>query len=601
MSGEIADFRLWRFGCFSPEGDPFLEGLVMKLEFHNPAGKTEITFCHAARLSSLSNKRIGFLSNGDWQSFRSFPLLKAHLEADIPGIEVLPLDAFPEGTDFIAQDATIEAIKNSGVDAVIVGNAACGACSTACGVAAGRLEASGIPTVTIIREEFVNVVRNAVSGLGLPADLSMVTFPLELFTPDSDLTPISARRHEIYAGLTSWTRQALDDAEGGMVAVDGRDYEDAVAKANHLFLINRWGDGLPLWPATRGRVDWILRGTDLPRDHLLGKFPPRGGLATVEACAVALAMAGGRPEYLSVLISAVEAILDSRSNGEQMQATSTGTFPVVIVNGPIAKQIRLNSGFGCLGPDSQHPAGAAIGRALRQLQQNLGGAQPGSGAMAPWGAMRYTNAVFAEDEDGLPEGWLPHGTERHGFTPGTNSISFFWASGATNIVRRGAKEETLEEDVVQGLHRMAGFLAAPSVHYAIGYGDGTPGAVLLTKVVAGYLAKAGWTKEKTRQFLWEHSKIPQEVLRRNGSIPWFEISGDRLGRESVALDPWPIAAKPENIILTVAGGGHPTHAFWLQAIARHVIGREIVVPRALDDLLYEANKELGCGADACMI
>jgi hypothetical protein len=64
----------------------------MRLEFYNPSGKTEITSSHAPRLSSLSNKRIGFLSNADWQSSRSFPALKSHLEADIAGVELLPLD-----------------------------------------------------------------------------------------------------------------------------------------------------------------------------------------------------------------------------------------------------------------------------------------------------------------------------------------------------------------------------------------------------------------------------------------------------------------------------------------------------------------------------
>jgi hypothetical protein len=312
-------------------------------------------------------------------------------------------------------------------------------------------------------------------------------------------------------------------------------------------------------------------------------------------------MAGGRPEYLPVLLAAVAALLDPKANSEQMQATSAGTFPVIIVNGPIGKQIRLNSDFGCLGPDAQHPAGASIGRALRQLQQNLGGAQPGAGSMAPWGAMRHLNAVFAEDEDNLPQGWLPHGTERHGFAPGTNSVSFFWATGAANIVRRSARKATLEEDVLQGLHRIAGYLAAPNMHYINGYSAGTPGALLLTKVVAGYLATTGWSKDKTRRFLWEHSKIPLENLRRNGGVEWFGRSGDQLGRESVGTDPWPITARPENLILVVAGGGHPTHAFWLQAIARNVVGREIAAPRALDELLSEATRELGCGADTCML
>jgi hypothetical protein len=170
-----------------------------------------------------------------------------------------------------------------------------------------------------------------------------------------------------------------------MLSVEGASYEDALNKANQLLLTNLWGDGLPLWPATRERVDWILRGAAFPRAHVIGKFPPRGGVTTVETCAVALAMAGGRPEYLPVLIAAVEAFLDPESNSEQLQATSGGPFPVVIVNGPIAKAIRLNSGFGCLGPDPQRPAGASIGRALRLLQQNVGGALPGIGTMAIFG------------------------------------------------------------------------------------------------------------------------------------------------------------------------------------------------------------------------
>jgi hypothetical protein len=574
---------------------------MTQLEFYNPAGAAEITQTHAPRLKSLAGKRIGFLTNADWQSFRSFPWLRRLLEADFPDAELLALDAFPQGTDVIADARTIQAVKDSGVDAVIVGNAACGACSTACGLAAGRLEACGVPTVTNTREEFVDVVRNAASGLGLPADLAMVAFPIHLFTPESDLSSLSARRQEIYRGLTSWVPETGDGGDPIMVTVEGRDIEDALVKANNLFLINRWGDGLPLWPATRDRVDWILRGTDLPRERRLGRFPPRGGLATVEACAVALAMTGGRPEYLPVLLAAVECLLDPGAEGAQMQATSAATFPVVIVNGPVARQIRLNSGFGCLGPDPQHPAGASIGRALRQMQQNLGGAIPRSGTMAPWGAMRYTNAVFAEDEDGLPEGWLTHGAQRHGFTVGTNSVSFFWATGAANIVRRGAREETLEEDVLQGLRRIAGYLAAPNAHYPIGYGKGAPGAVLLTRVVASYLASSGWTQDDVRQFLWENSRIPQAALSRNGMLPWIQIHGGDAGRKSLGLDPWPISSTPDNIILAVAGGGHPTHALWLQAMAREVIGREVRLPQGFDRLLAQADKDLGCGADVCLL
>src|SRR5262249_37140503 len=267
-----------------------------------------------------------------------------------------------------------------------------------------RLETLGIPTVTLTREDFVGVMTNAVAGLGLAPDAAMVTFPIAMFLPGSDISPVEARKHEFYEGLTRWRSAFSRDGSGEapMIRVQAQSVEDAFARANHLMLANRWGDGLPVWPPTRERVDWILRGAVLPRRQVIGTFPPRGGVTTVETCAIALAMAGGRPEYLPILVAAVDAFLDAESGSEQLQAASGSAFPGVIVNGPVGQQIRLNSGFGCLGPDPQRPAGAAIGRALRLLQQNLGGALPGIGTMANYGGLRYTNVVFAEDEANLP-------------------------------------------------------------------------------------------------------------------------------------------------------------------------------------------------------
>lgn len=435
-------------------------------------------------------------------------------------------------------------------------------------------------------------MKNAVSAVGLAPDTAMVVFPMDVFLPGADLTPLINRRQEFYDGLTRWTPAPVKAGASRMVSVEGATYEDALIRANNLFIAKLWGDGLPLWPATKERVDWILRGAAFPRNRVIGKFPPRGNVATVEACAVALAMAGGRPEYLPVLIAAVEAFLDPASKSDQLQATSASPFPVIIVNGPIGKLIRLNSGFGCFGPDPQHPAGASIGRALRLMQQNLGGAVPGIGTMAVWGSMRYTNVVFGEDEEGLPQGWLPHGAERHGFAPGSNSISLVFATGTANIKRRGAGKETEEEDAVQGLYRIAGFMAAPHLHYTSGYENGTPGIVLISRVVAGSLASLGWTKQTIREFLWDHSKIPRKLLRRTGGLAWIEIASSRAARESITLDPWPITAKPDNIGLVVAGGGHPSHALWLQAFNHSVIGRAIEVPEAFDRLLADADRDL---------
>jgi len=452
------------------------------------------------------------------------------------------------------------------------------------------------------REDFAGVVRSSVAGMGLPREAAMVTLPIGPFLVESDLTPVDNAIDKFVAGLTTWEPAVT---ETGVTAppniqVEGANRDDAIAKFNQAFLTNLWGDGLPLAPPTAERVDWILKGSDLAPDHHIGNVMPNGNVATVQTLAVSLGMAGGRPEYLPVLIAAIEAILDPELFHDKWQTTSASTFPVVIVNGPIAGDIRLNSGFGLLGPDPQHPAGASIGRAIRLIQQNVGGALPGVGTMAMFGGMRYTNVVMAEDEAGLPDGWAPLNTERLSLEPGTNSVTVFAASGAMNIFRRGRGTEELDEEALQSLHRIAGYLRVPNVHYLRGYEEGTPGALLISRVVAEQLNGLGWTKEKIKQFLWDHSKIPLEEVKNAGVKQWIDNDPDPRTRKA-DQDPWPISARPDNLLLVVAGGGHPTHAFWLQAYARRVAGRTIGLPRDWDALLTEAEADLGPSGEYCAV
>jgi len=97
---------------------------MVKIEFHDPSGSLEVTTPHASRLATLEGKRIGFVSNEQWQAYRTLPLLKEMLEADFPGVSVLPIDTFPQGNTLIPTEETAALVKKSGVDAVVVGNAA---------------------------------------------------------------------------------------------------------------------------------------------------------------------------------------------------------------------------------------------------------------------------------------------------------------------------------------------------------------------------------------------------------------------------------------------------------------------------------------------
>jgi len=94
------------------------------LEFHDPSGVIAVKQAHAPRVPTLTGKRVGFVSNEQWQAYRMLPLLKKLLEADFPGIEVLPIDAFPQGNALIGSEETAALVKQSGVDAVVIGNAA---------------------------------------------------------------------------------------------------------------------------------------------------------------------------------------------------------------------------------------------------------------------------------------------------------------------------------------------------------------------------------------------------------------------------------------------------------------------------------------------
>lgn len=97
---------------------------MVEIEFHDPSGELEVTVPHAPRLDTLKGKKIGIVTNEQWQAYRTLPLLKALFEKDYPDVEILPIDAYPQGNALIGEEDTAKQVKKSGVDAVIIGNAA---------------------------------------------------------------------------------------------------------------------------------------------------------------------------------------------------------------------------------------------------------------------------------------------------------------------------------------------------------------------------------------------------------------------------------------------------------------------------------------------
>ncbi|MBI4593140.1 MAG: hypothetical protein HY728_02915 [Candidatus Rokubacteria bacterium] len=179
-------------------------------------------------------------------------------------------------------------------------------------------------------------------------------------------------------------------------------------------------DGLPVVPPTRERVERMLRGTRRPREEMLGEMPPNYGRLTVEKVAINAVMAGCRPEYLPVVIAAVECAGDPRFNLHGVATSTHFSAPLILVNGPIRSRIGLNSSFGVFGPGWR--ANATIGRALRLIMINIGGAKPGEISMSTFGHPgRYTYCI-AEHEEASP--WPPYYVSR-GFTAETSTVTLF--------------------------------------------------------------------------------------------------------------------------------------------------------------------------------
>ena len=163
-------------------------------------------------------------------------------------------------------------------------------------------------------------------------------------------------------------------------------------------------DGLPVVPPTRERVARMLSGTSRDRTDLVGEVAPNYGRATVEKIAVNAVMAGCRPEYLSVVLAAVEAACDPAFNLHGMSTSTHFSAPLILVNGPIRPRIGLNCSFGVFGPGFR--ANATIGRALRLVMINIGGVRPGETSMSTFGHPgRYTYCI-GEHEEETP--WTPY-------------------------------------------------------------------------------------------------------------------------------------------------------------------------------------------------
>ncbi len=190
-----------------------------------------------------------------------------------------------------------------------------------------------------------------------------------------------------------------------------------------------WSDGLPVIPPTEARVARMLEGTDRAPDDVVAVIPPDLVECSVEKVAVNAVMAGCLPEYLPVVLTALEAACTSEFNMHGLLATTFFSGPVVVVNGPIRHRIGMNDGVNVLGQGNR--ANATIGRALQLVIRNVGGGTPGGVDRATMGSPGKLGWCFPEKEEGSPLSPL---AVARGVDPGVDAVTLFAGHGPQSII-----------------------------------------------------------------------------------------------------------------------------------------------------------------------
>jgi hypothetical protein len=306
-------------------------------------------------------------------------------------------------------------------------------------------------------------------------------------------------------------------------------------------------DGLPVVPPTRERVLRMLAGTTRDPASSLGPVPPTNGAATVEKLAVNAVMAGCRPEYLPVLLTAFELLLEPGFQLAGMQPTTNPLTPMLIVNGPVRARIGLNSSTGVMGPGWQ--ANATIGRAVRLALINLGGARPGEVDKCTQGFVGKFSLCVGENEEDSP--WAPLHVER-GFAAEQDVVTVVGVNAAINI--HDSSDDW--KDVVKTFCGSLPSLGTPNVVDP----HATP-VLALNPLHAQILRDGGFDKAGLKRHLVESTTLPADALsnrrahlRRGEGAEHYLVNG-RI----------PIVNDPASLMLVVTGGMGGGHSCFLPA------------------------------------
>ena len=295
--------------------------------------------------------------------------------------------------------------------------------------------------------------------------------------------------------------------------IDVGSYDDDV----ELAFERGWSDGLPVTPPTDVRVLRMLGGTRRKADEVVGRVPPNLAECTVEKVAINAVMAGCKPEYMPVVLAALEAALEPAFTLHGLLATTYFSGPIIIVNGPITKSLGMNSGINALGQGNR--ANATIGRALNLIVRNVGGGRPGEADRSTFGAPGKYTQCFAEDESD-PE-WEPLSVAR-GFARGVSTVTLFQGHGPEACVdQKSRTPEALSRSLALALCG----IAHPKLV------QNSRAVLLLSPEHYAIYREAGWNRGRIERALYEYTVRPGKDLVAGADGIGEGIAASRAGED----------------------------------------------------------------------
>ncbi len=299
-------------------------------------------------------------------------------------------------------------------------------------------------------------------------------------------------------------------------------------------------DGLPVVPPTPEKIDATVAALGGDKDFIECRVPPRWGNLTREVLAINMVMAGCKVEYASIVRAAMLALCDPHFNLNGVQATTHMACPLIVVNGPIRNEVGMNAGCNVFG--SGNRANATIGRAVRMILLNVGGAWPGDLDKSTLGCPTKYTYCIAENEEASP--WAPYHVEQ-GYAPEDSTVFAIAAEAPHSVTNHIADDpEGILDSICSAMSTIAHNNSVSSGSCA----------VVISPEHGATISARNWTRNDVKSYLWMHTRNTfadisfnhryGKVYNRN--IPkWYR----RAPEERI-----PIVPSPENIHLFVAGG-----------------------------------------------